>query len=162
MDFFLIELRLRSGASCLLEHGVVQNESRKWNTNVFGHIEKRKRFLLARIKGVERELERSPNSFLEGLDKELKRELDVVLAQEESLWHQKARSSWIENGDRNTRFFHTSVMARRKRNTIRMLRIDGHWIFGDKRRKMRHRPSSLEEPILIIKSDALAVFKISA
>ncbi|KAL4285489.1 hypothetical protein GQ457_16G010300 [Hibiscus cannabinus] len=104
-----------------------QNESRKWNTNVFGHIEKRKRCLLARIKGVERELERSPNSFLEGLDKELKRELDVVLAQEESMWHQKARSSWIENGDQNTRFFHTSVMARRKRNIIQMLRIDGHW-----------------------------------
>ncbi|KAL4384625.1 hypothetical protein GQ457_15G012350 [Hibiscus cannabinus] len=64
-----------------------QNESRKWNTNVFGHIEKRKRCLLARIKGVERELERNPNSFLEGLDKELKRELDVETEHHSDVTH---------------------------------------------------------------------------
>ncbi|KAL4383192.1 hypothetical protein GQ457_15G015120 [Hibiscus cannabinus] len=49
-----------------------------------------------------------------------------LLAQE-SLWFQKARSVWIDKGDQNTRFFHMSVIARRRRNTIRMLRINGHW-----------------------------------
>ncbi|KAL4324684.1 hypothetical protein GQ457_11G014580 [Hibiscus cannabinus] len=114
-----------------------QEKSRKWNIDVFGHIEKRKRCLIARLKGIERELEKDANLFLEELERELKRELDVVLAQEESLWHQKARSRWIENGDRNTRFFHASTMSRRKHNTISMLRIGGSWC-EDKERLQDH------------------------
>ncbi|KAL4312070.1 hypothetical protein GQ457_01G013210 [Hibiscus cannabinus] len=114
-----------------------QVKSHKWNIDVFGHIEKRKRCLIARLKGIERELEKDANPFLEELERELKRKLDIVLAQEESLWHQKARSRWIENGDRNTRFFHASTMSRRKRNTVSMLRIGGSWC-EDKERLQDH------------------------
>ncbi|KAL4283751.1 hypothetical protein GQ457_16G013400 [Hibiscus cannabinus] len=59
---------------------------------------------------------------------ELKRELDLVLSQEESLWFQKARSQWVDKGDRNTTFFHMSATVRNRHNHIHMLRLDdGSW-----------------------------------
>ncbi|KAL4326271.1 hypothetical protein GQ457_11G005490 [Hibiscus cannabinus] len=99
-------------------------KSRTWNNDVFGHIGKRKTLLLARIRGIEKFLERSDSLFLSNLEVELKKELDIVLEQEESLWHQKSRTKWIEKGDRNTQFFHASTMTRRRRNSIRMLEIE--------------------------------------
>ncbi|KAL4278579.1 hypothetical protein GQ457_03G026910 [Hibiscus cannabinus] len=69
-----------------------QQRSRMWNSDVFGHIGRRKKQLLARIKGVELALEILGNSYLLMLEDDLKRELDSVLSQEESLWYQKART----------------------------------------------------------------------
>ncbi|GMJ01786.1 hypothetical protein HRI_003847800 [Hibiscus trionum] len=42
-----------------------QKESNDWNANVFGHIGKRKAFLLARIRGIERVLSRNESFSLE-------------------------------------------------------------------------------------------------
>ncbi|KAL4387186.1 hypothetical protein GQ457_09G024730 [Hibiscus cannabinus] len=91
-----------------------QQQSRKWSVEVFGLINHRKRQLLARLRGIERTLESGPNLYLEELEKALKLELDIVLMQEESLWHQRARNAWIDKGDRNTRFFHLSAMIRKR------------------------------------------------
>ncbi|KAL4340767.1 hypothetical protein GQ457_08G017640 [Hibiscus cannabinus] len=82
-----------------------RDKVRKWNLEVFGHIGRRKNMFLARIKGVEEALELSSNPFLKYLEVELKRELNLVLEQEESLWFQRARSQWVEKKDRNTTFF---------------------------------------------------------
>ncbi|KAL4348482.1 hypothetical protein GQ457_17G005590 [Hibiscus cannabinus] len=83
--------------------------------------------LMARIKGIECTLEAGQNPYLEELEKELKIELDNVLAQEESLWHQRARSAWIDKGDRNTKFFHLSAVSHKKRNSIKFLQIGDQW-----------------------------------
>ncbi|KAL4310718.1 hypothetical protein GQ457_01G027610 [Hibiscus cannabinus] len=93
-----------------------------WNREVFGFISKRKSHLMARLRGIERALEVSYRHSLVRLEDKLRRELDVVLADEESLWLQKSRTDWIAQGDRNTSYFHTVTMARRKQNTVRMLR----------------------------------------
>ncbi|KAL4284355.1 hypothetical protein GQ457_16G011300 [Hibiscus cannabinus] len=93
-----------------------QHNSREWNEAVFGHIGRRKCLLLARIKGIERALAQSTSLNLLQLEGDLKNELDSVLEQEEHMWHQKSHSNWIAKGDRNTTFFHTSTMIRRKRN----------------------------------------------
>ncbi|KAL4308468.1 hypothetical protein GQ457_01G031620 [Hibiscus cannabinus] len=61
----------------------------KWNTEIFGHIGKRKKVLRARLQ-----------------------------AQEEEFWRQKACSQWIIQGDRNTKFYHALVKKRRRQNTI--------------------------------------------
>ncbi|KAL4280973.1 hypothetical protein GQ457_03G007680 [Hibiscus cannabinus] len=105
-----------------------QQRSRVWNSEVFGHIGRRKKLFLARIKGVELALENSGNPYLLMLEDELKRELDSVLSQEESLWYQKARTQWIENEDCNTTFFHMAATVRKRHNHIHMLRLDdGSW-----------------------------------
>ncbi|GMI94302.1 hypothetical protein HRI_003099500 [Hibiscus trionum] len=65
----------------------------KWNREVFGHIGRRKTLLLAHIKGIEVARARTDLQFLSELEMELKHELAKVLEDEESMWHQKLRSS---------------------------------------------------------------------
>ena len=46
----------------------------------------------------------------------------------ESLMRQKARIRWIKERDCNTRYFHLLMNARRTKNAIRGLLIDGSWV----------------------------------
>ncbi|XP_039003534.1 uncharacterized protein LOC120130342 [Hibiscus syriacus] len=62
-----------------------QAQSTKWNKEVFGHIGRRKNLLLARIHEVEKAVDNSNDHALLDLETRLKKKLNVVLAQEESL-----------------------------------------------------------------------------
>lgn len=66
--------------------------------------------------------------FLQELEKELIKEYQQVLLEEETFWCQKLRHEWINSGDKNTNFYHNSVKVRRSRNRIGTLKIDGNWI----------------------------------
>lgn len=46
-----------------------------------------------------------------------------ILEQEEIYWCQKCRVAWLKEGERNTRFFHTSTLICRRRNAISWLKI---------------------------------------
>lgn len=46
-----------------------------------------------------------------------------VLQKEEIFWRQKSRENWIREGDRNTKFFHSSVKVKRSLNRILSLRL---------------------------------------
>ncbi|KAK4263572.1 hypothetical protein QN277_028965 [Acacia crassicarpa] len=60
---------------------------------------------------------------------EVTRELEVAWAQEESYWWQRSRISWLKCGDRNTKFFHSSVVQRRLRNKVLRLKNErGIWL----------------------------------
>lgn len=83
---------------------------------------------MARITGIQR----SPGYYnsirLMQLEEKLVAEFNCLLREEELLWYQKSRTRWIEFGDRNTKFFHTSTIVRRKRNHIKTLKLDnGEW-----------------------------------
>ncbi|KAL4335605.1 hypothetical protein GQ457_07G017880 [Hibiscus cannabinus] len=121
---------LQSDMDVYASHNIseFQDKSRKRSLDVFGHIDKRKNQILARLKGIEKALERRANPFLIELEISLKRELDKILEQEESLWFQRARTKWIQWGDRNTTYFHATTLSRRRRNHINMLHLpDGSW-----------------------------------
>ncbi|KAI9120895.1 hypothetical protein K1719_007928 [Acacia pycnantha] len=48
---------------------------------------------------------------------------------EEIYWWQRSVVAWLVDGDRNTRFFHASVIQRRQRNKIlRLKRDNGTWV----------------------------------
>lgn len=48
---------------------------------------------------------------------------------EESYWCQKFRVTWLKTGERNTKFFHQTTVARRRNSIITRLKIDhGEWI----------------------------------
>lgn len=69
------------------------------------------------------------------LEKEavLVKEFETVLEQEKLIWFQKSREKWIHLGDRNTKYFHTSTVIRRRRNRIEALKDDeGRWIHDSK------------------------------
>ncbi|KAF7811782.1 reverse transcriptase [Senna tora] len=85
-----------------------------------------------RLEGIQRRLALGPSIYLSDLQKQLWEEYENILTQEELLWMQKSREQWIIHGDRNTRFFHTSTMIRRKRNRIEALKNNqGEWVFED-------------------------------
>ncbi|KAL4379818.1 hypothetical protein GQ457_02G032950 [Hibiscus cannabinus] len=49
--------------------------------------------------------------------------IDDVLAQEESLWFQRSRSRWIQDGNQNTRFYHQATKARQRRRNVTMIKL---------------------------------------
>lgn len=94
----------------------------KWNWEVFGDVQVRKGRLFEEIKVVQDILDQHQTDVLLRKEGELVGELDVVLEQEELIWFQKSREKWVVHGYRNTKFFHTSTMIRRKINRIERLK----------------------------------------
>ncbi|CAL9010471.1 unnamed protein product [Prunus brigantina] len=100
-----------------------------WNVNVFGHLKKRKACLLARLNGIQKALCRGLNIFLSKLEISLIEEYNCVLEHEAMLWKQKSRLQWLQEGDRNTKFFHLTTIIRRRRNKIERLKNnEGVWV----------------------------------
>ncbi|XP_028800180.1 uncharacterized protein LOC114755464 [Neltuma alba] len=105
-----------------IEHGNFLEE-------VFGLVEKKKRNILNRLKGIQQSQAYPFSSFLSKLELELQAELEFILKLEEVKWFQKARSNWITKRDRNTRYYHLKTHRRRKWNRIVSLKNDqGVWI----------------------------------
>lgn len=103
-----------------------------WNVSTFGHIAKRKLELLRRIGGIQRSLQgRNDNNFLEELESKLQHELREILLQEEILWYQKSRSKWLNDRDRNTKFYHLKTKVNRSRHRVTMLMNEqNQWVEG--------------------------------
>lgn len=101
----------------------------QWNREKFYNIFRKKFELWARINGIQALLSKGRQGHLIKLEAKLRREMDDVLHDEETLWFQKSRMEAINDGDRNTRFFHLSTVIRRHRNRIDMLQDgSGQWI----------------------------------
>ena len=98
-----------------------------------GNFSFKKKNLTARINGIQRAIDLDPNkAYLIDLEEKLKRELDLILDQEEEFWALRARTNWIMAGDRNTKFFHTSATIRRNRNKIEFLKTTcGKELWGE-------------------------------
>jgi hypothetical protein len=75
-----------------------------------------------RIKSVKRELEELTRSDISDVniarEKELAKEIEKLLEQEELFWAQRSRVNWLQFGDKNTNFFHNFASSRRQRNKI--------------------------------------------
>lgn len=111
-------------------------DAKVWNQEEFGNISMRKRRLVGRLKGVQRAMDRKPTKNLRKLEVKLNCDLERVLDLEEMLWKQRSRSDWMENGDRNTRYFHRCADARKKRTRIAGLKIiSGEWCFDENQLK---------------------------
>ncbi|CAL2255075.1 unnamed protein product [Prunus armeniaca] len=108
-----------------------------WNQQVFGCLFTKKRHLLARLAGIQKKLCHEHNPFLSELEVELTKDYNLLLDQEEIFWLQKSRNTWLNEGDRNTRFFHLSTIVRRRRNKLEGLHNDfGDWI--TEKQSMKH------------------------
>lgn len=61
----------------------------------------------------------------------IQKEMDELWHHEECCWSQRARVKWLQDGDRNTKFFHATTIQRRGRNRIKRIQnARGDWIEG--------------------------------
>ena len=110
-----------------------EKDAVNWNKNHFGNVFGKKRRLMARLRGIQKEMAVRPTASLIDLEKQLLRDLDTILNQELELWALKSRVNWLVQRDRNTSFYHISTLVRRKRNQIDAIKNSvGEWIFEER------------------------------
>lgn len=62
-------------------------------------------------------------------EREIKTKIETLLDSEEMYYHQRSRVNWLNYGDRNTAFFHATVIQRRRRNQLLAFKDDnGDWL----------------------------------
>ncbi|XP_039034850.1 uncharacterized protein LOC120171138 [Hibiscus syriacus] len=64
-----------------------------------------------------------------------KNELWSLYKKDELIWYQKSRANWIQNGDRNTRYFHQCASNRGRVNALKTLDVSGNLISDPKQIK---------------------------
>lgn len=101
-----------------------------WNRSTFGNIFRKKRNLLARLKGIQSSNVYPTSSFLQQLEKDLIGQYNDILKLEEEFWKLKSHINWLQQGDANTKFYHLTTIKRRRRNQITALKDSvGNWIY---------------------------------
>ncbi|KAL6181023.1 hypothetical protein ACLB2K_047681 [Fragaria x ananassa] len=64
--------------------------------------------------------------------KSLTTRLQSLLTQEETFWRQRAKVTWLRDGDRNISFFHRKASNRKRKNTLKGLYdVNGEWVEDD-------------------------------
>jgi hypothetical protein len=67
----------------------------------------------------------------------LRFKLDKIDEQIDIYWRQRAHTKWLQQGDRNTKFFHAACSERKRRNFVGKLKNGvGGWIEGEKEKQM--------------------------
>jgi hypothetical protein len=104
---------------------------KEWNVKTFGEVELKRRDFIKRI------LDLDIKSEVAGLDegevverKKLFEDVWRLLKNIDALTFQRSRSKWLKEGDENSRFFHMSMKARKRRNLLKALRTPRGWIEG--------------------------------
>ena len=90
---------------------------------------KKKKRIEARLRGIQSRIAKGPNGQLLNLECHLRKEYFEVLHYEE-FWSVKSKYNWLIQGDRNTSFFHTSALIRR-RSILCLKDSLGNWVQGE-------------------------------
>lgn len=113
------------------------NKAKIWNKKVFRNIFWKKMNLSARLVKVEKALANAPSQRLINIHNFLLGGLENNLNLEEELWGMKARTIWLNQGERNTTFFHISTLNRRSNNWILGIKDPNrNWVTDLERVKM--------------------------
>ena len=93
--------------------------------NVFGNVRRE----LERLKKLLVEAESAAMVSGENFRvRQLKKEIEVLLDRESTMWAQRSRLLWARNGDRNTKYFHSRATQRLRRNKVEGIRdSEGIW-----------------------------------
>lgn len=91
-----------------------------WNYIHFGIAQQQIKFMEQELENIQAQ-EPGDQFKQEEVEKELKIQRDKL----ELIFKQKSREVWLKEGDRNTRFFHASIIARRIRNEILEVQVNG-------------------------------------
>lgn len=82
-----------------------------------------------RLRGIQNLPNYLYSQFLHSLEKDLTIDYNSLLKIEEDYWKIRSRINWLNDGDANTKFYHISVMNRRRNNIIAYFLDElGNWI----------------------------------
>ena len=102
----------------------LRKKAKGWNRNIDAWYRKIKMEIIKELDDLDKRAEIMGLSAVDRSEqKELRAQLKRVMMQEEMKWLQRYKDSEIKDGDRNTRFFHQSVLKRRKRTLLFPLRM---------------------------------------
>ncbi|XP_059285096.1 uncharacterized protein LOC132038443 [Lycium ferocissimum] len=138
--FFCIALLQQISVSIdrLLKYKNIAGKSRffssvsKWSRNSIGDV-------FENVKKFETEVSDAETAYLNSdadadrmLLNKTKAEYIKWLKMEDSILRQKARIKWAEEGDSNTKYFHSTIKARRRRAQIYKIKDrNDHWVEGN-------------------------------
>ncbi|KAK6119916.1 hypothetical protein DH2020_046343 [Rehmannia glutinosa] len=116
-----------------LHHKLIRVKQRLkwWNKNIFGNVFDNLKKVESKVIASER-LYDSSLSVTHLID--LKHSIvELILATkiEEDFWHQKSSCKWIVEGERNTKYFHNLVRAKRIKSRIHSIIDEGQTLTSD-------------------------------
>ncbi|XP_061343725.1 uncharacterized protein LOC133289741 [Gastrolobium bilobum] len=129
----LVKNSWENNVGWLMARHKFEEEAKRWHLDVFKEALKQKNRLYSRLNGLDsfRFGRFDPNTEL--LQKELWKELQGILIKEELIWFQRSRNQWLKYGDKNSKFFHSSTVSRRRHNRIVTLKNEqGKWVSDTK------------------------------
>lgn len=89
--------------------------------------------------GMDHRIQNSSNSSqLRDTEEEISTELIQAQKNEENLWKQKSRVTWLTILVLNTKFFHLSTIVRRRRNNIDAIKNENGILLYDREEIGRH------------------------
>ncbi|KAM7517189.1 hypothetical protein LguiA_006772 [Lonicera macranthoides] len=95
--------KLKATKKCLVE----------WNRNVFGNIHKAVLLASAELKDIQNKIsQEGANLNALRAESEAYLKLSIAMRHQEVYWKQKSRQKWLQDGDRNTKFFHTAAKVK--------------------------------------------------
>jgi hypothetical protein len=101
-------------------------EIKRWNLEEFGDIREKNKACCEELKELDRTEEvRQLTEEERNRRRQISRELEASLLQEEISWRQKSRVRWLKEGDKCTKFFHRVANANRRNNAIESLVVNG-------------------------------------
>lgn len=109
---------------------LLRRELKVWNWDIFGNVDRNVSSIQTSIAALEIDLQCQWSVDIYEKCKQLSKDLQQNISWQHELIRQKTRLKWIEEGDRNSRYFHASHKARRKSNSINLKLEDGTFTNG--------------------------------
>jgi hypothetical protein len=104
----------------------LKEEIKRWNMEEFGDVRERHKASCEELKLLDRiEEGRQLTEEEKTRRRQVSRDLEATLLQEEISWKQKSRIKWLKEGDKCTKFFHQVANAHRRNNSIESLVVNG-------------------------------------
>lgn len=88
-----------------------------WGKEITGNFKER----ISKIKRTLKSLKGRRDNFSVKLVLEERKKLAEIYVQKEVFWRQPSKQLWLQEGDRNIKFFHSATKLRRKSNQINSL-----------------------------------------